>query len=275
MSISIGVVGFGRMAQAIIYSLIESGKFTPDEIFAVVGSRKSIPLALEKFPLGIQVVSSDDSKALDVWNAPIKILAVKPQQLPLVEQQFFHNKNQLNRSQSVLVSLLAGVRLKKLQDIFSDYYCVRAVPNTPIFVGAGLTGLSWGESFPDDQKIIIKDIFALISEIIEFPEEQLDAFLALTSSGPAYVALIVEALADGAVAAGLPRSLSLDLAQKMLAGSVLLLQKKKLHPGELKDMVSSPAGTTIRAVRHLEQSSLRSALIEAVVLAANRSRELG
>ena len=263
------------MAQAIIYSLIESGKFTPDEIFAVVGSRKSIPLALEKFPLGIQVVSSDDSKALDVWNAPIKILAVKPQQLPLVEQQFFHNKNQLNRSQSVLVSLLAGVRLKKLQDIFSDYYCVRAVPNTPIFVGAGLTGLSWGESFPDDQKIIIKDIFALISEIIEFPEEQLDAFLALTSSGPAYVALIVEALADGAVAAGLPRSLSLDLAQKMLAGSVLLLQKKKLHPGELKDMVSSPAGTTIRAVRHLEQSSLRSALIEAVVLAANRSRELG
>ena len=103
---------------------------------------------------------------------------------------------------------------------------------------------------------------------------KLDAFLALTSSGPAYVAVIAEALADGAVAAGLPRNLANYLAHRTLAGTASLLNEKELHPGELKDMVASPGGTTITALRHLEKAGLRSALMEAVVLAAERSREL-
>ena len=120
----------------------------------------------------------------------------------------------------------------------------------------------------------IKELFQPISEVFELQESYLDSFLALTSSGPAYVALIIEALADGAVAAGLPRSMAFHLANKTLLGSVKLLEEKNLHPAELKDMVSSPGGTTIAALRHLEESGLRSSLIEAVVLAADRSKDI-
>jgi pyrroline-5-carboxylate reductase len=107
------------------------------------------------------------------------------------------------------------------------------------------------------------------------PESQLDAFLALAASGPAFAALVVEGLADGGVAAGLPRQLALDLAAKMLKGSAVLIEKQGLHPAQLKDMVSSPGGTTIAGLRELERCGLRSALMEAVVKAAERSRQLG
>ena len=120
----------------------------------------------------------------------------------------------------------------------------------------------------------MQKFFNPISEVLELPEKQLDAFLALTSSGPAYIAVIAEALADGAVAAGLPRILANYLSHRTLAGTALLLKEKDLHPGQLKDMVASPGGTTIAALRHLEMAGVRSALIEAVVAAAERSREL-
>ena len=134
--------------------------------------------------------------------------------------------------------------------------------------------MAWGDDLTSSQRSLVLEIFSPMSEVYELPEKQLDAFLALTSSGPAYVALFVEALADGAVAAGLPRKMAIDLAHKTLSGTALLLKKKKLHPGELKDMIASPGGTTITALRHLEKAGLRSALIEAVVAAAERSREL-
>jgi pyrroline-5-carboxylate reductase len=113
-----------------------------------------------------------------------------------------------------------------------------------------------------------------VGEVLELPESQLDAFLALTSSGPAFVALVAEAMADGAVAAGLPRQQAHHLAHRTLAGTAALLQEQQLHPAQLKDMVSSPGGTTIAGIRALESGGLRAALIEAVVAAAERSREL-
>jgi pyrroline-5-carboxylate reductase len=120
----------------------------------------------------------------------------------------------------------------------------------------------------------VKELFAQVGEVFELPEPQLDGFLALTSSGPAFVALVAEAMADGAVAAGLPRALAHDLAHRTLAGTAALLEGERLHPAALKDMVSSPAGTTIAGLRELERAGLRSALIEAVLAAAERSREL-
>ena len=174
----------------------------------------------------------------------------------------------------MLISLLAGVPLSHLSNSFPMHDCVRAVPNIPSIVGAGLTGLAFNDDLPVKQKSFAREFFDPISEVFELPEAQLDAFLALTSSGPAYVALIAEALADGAVAAGLPRDLSHDLAHRTLFGTALLLKEKGLHPAELKDLVASPGGTTIAALRHLEKAGLRSALIEAVSVAAERSREL-
>jgi len=173
-----------------------------------------------------------------------------------------------------LISVLAGIKLKTLKNAFPGHTCIRAVPNTPSLVREGLTGLAWDDDITSDQKIAVRKIFEPISEIFELPEKQLDSFLALTSSGPAYIALVVEAMADGAVAAGLPRNLSNQLAHKTLSGTASLLREKGLHPAELKDMVASPGGTTISALRHLELAGLRSALIEAVVLAAQKSRQL-
>jgi pyrroline-5-carboxylate reductase len=170
---------------------------------------------------------------------------------------------------------LAGVKLERLQRLFPGWRVVRSVPNTPCLVRAGLTALAWGEGLEAEQKDWLLELFAQVGEVLELPETQLDAFLALTSSGPAFVALVAEAMADGAVASGLPRAQALHLAHRTLAGTAALLHEQQLHPAQLKDMVTSPGGTTIAGVRALESSGLRSALIEAVVAAAERSRALG
>ena len=174
----------------------------------------------------------------------------------------------------LLISVLAGVTLTRLQSLFPGWRCVRAVPNTPSLVRAGLTGLAFADAVDAEQRQWVQQLFAQVGEVHELPESQLDAFLALTSSGPAFVAVVAEALADGAVAAGLPRLLAQELASRTLAGSAALMLQRDLHPGQLKDMVSSPGGTTIAGLRRLEQAGLRSALIEAVLAAAARSREL-
>jgi pyrroline-5-carboxylate reductase len=166
------------------------------------------------------------------------------------------------------------VRLERLQTLFPTRTCVRAVVNTPALVRCGLTALAWGQELPAEQRAWLEQLFSRVGAVWALPEPQLDAFLALTSSGPAFVALVAEGLADGAVAAGLPRSLAQELALRTLEGTAALMEQKTLHPGQLKDMVSSPAGTTIAGLRQLERAGLRSALLEAVLAAAQRSREL-
>ncbi len=274
MSLSLGVIGLGRMAQVILHSLFEVGEYVPEEVIGIVGQSRSIQKVLTQFPKGISVVDSNNPMAENVWDAPVKILAVKPQQLNEIKEKV-SSKVQFSKDRPLLISVLAGVKLKRLQDLFPSHVCVRAVPNTPALVRAGVTGLSWGEAVSTEQKLLVEKMFQPISKVFDLPEVYLDAFLALTSSGPAYLALIAEALADGAVAAGLPRHLAHQLTYLTFEGTALLLKQKELHPGELKDMVASPAGTTIRALRHLEKEGVRSAMLEAVVLAAQKSREMG
>jgi len=276
MPSSLGVIGLGRMAQAILFPLLEIGEVLPNEVFGVVGQKDSVQPLKEQLPSGVIVLSSDDPKSFEVWRMPVQLLAIKPQQLDALDRSINQNKSLISTPtpRPLLISLLAGVTLQRLKRSFPNHSLVRAVPNTPALVGAGITGLAWGEEIPTDQKLLVKRLFSPISEVLELPEDQLDAFLALTSSGPAYIALIAEALADGAVAAGLPRVLANYLSHRTLYGTSLLLKEKELHPGQLKDMVTSPGGTTITALRHLEKGGLRSALMEAVVAAAERSREL-
>ncbi len=262
------------MAQAILEPLIRNNKINPEDIFAVVGSKNSISRFDSSVFEGIDLVASDEPRAAEVWHTSTQLLAVKPQQIEKIESSFKSAQLKGFSIPPLLISILAGVRLERLKVIFKNHSLVRAVPNTPCLVGSGLTGLSWGTGITKKERVLVKDIFSPISEIFELPEKQLDAFLALTSSGPAYVALITEALADGAVAAGLPRNLAGELANKTLLGSSLLLKNRNMHPALLKDMVASPGGTTIKALRHLEKARVRSALIEAVVLAAEKSLEI-
>ena len=274
MEISLGIIGFGRIAKAIVLPLLDRGQYNPENVVGIVGRSSTIPSALNDLPKGVKLLSSEDPLSREVWSAPLKLLAIKPQQLGKIKESVPSFQANDRFPKPLLVSVLAGITLKSLQKTFPGHTCVRAVPNTPSLVGEGLTGLAWGDDITSEQKVAVTKIFEPISEIFELPERQLDSFLALTSSGPAYIALVVEAMSDGAVAAGLPRNLSNQLAHKTLSGTASLLREKNLHPAELKDMVASPAGTTISALRHLELAGLRSALIEAVVLAAQKSRQL-
>ena len=253
------------MAQALLFPLLEAGRLEAAEVRAVVASSRSAEALSGRAGL---VVSTDATAA---WRCPTVLLAIKPQQLDAVAAQAPAPDPV---APPLLISVLAGVSLARLERLFPGRRVVRAVPNTPSLVGAGLTALAFGPGVEAEARDWVQSLFARVGEVMELPESQLDAFLALTSSGPAFVALVAEAMADGAVAAGLPRALAHHLAHRTLAGTAELLQQRELHPGELKDMVSSPAGTTIAGLRRLESAALRSALIEAVVAAAERSREL-
>lgn len=260
-----GVVGLGRMAQALLFPLLEAGRLEAAEVRAVVASAPSAQALSGQ--AGLEV-STDATAA---WRCPTVLLAVKPQQLDAVAAQAPPADP---GAPPLLISVLAGVSLARLQRLFPGRRLVRAVPNTPSLVGAGLTALAFGTGVEPEAREWVQALFARVGEVMELPESQLDAFLALTSSGPAYVALVAEAMADGAVAAGLPRALALRLAHRTLAGTAALLQEQELHPAQLKDMVASPGGTTIAGLRQLERAGVRSALIEAVVAAAERSRQL-
>lgn len=270
----VGVIGFGRMAQALVLPLLEAGLIDPARLRAAVASEASAERLRQAYQLAVSI------DPLQAWQAPVVLLAVKPQQLDAVAEVVAAAGTVAAAAAvepsppRLLISVLAGVTLARLQRLFPGCRCVRAVPNTPCLVRAGLTGLSWGEGLSAGQQEWVRSLFARVGEVLVLPEPQLDAFLALTSSGPAFVALVAEAMADGAVASGLPRPLAQHLAHRTLAGTAALLQERELHPGQLKDMVTSPAGTTIAGLRQLERAGLRSALIEAVVAAAERSREL-
>jgi pyrroline-5-carboxylate reductase len=255
------------MAQALLLPLMASGLLPQERVRAAVASAASAQRLAAAHP-GLAV----GTDAAAAWRSQAVLLAVKPQQLQAVAA--VAPSPDPAAEPPLLISVLAGVSLARLQALFPAWRLVRAVPNTPCLVKAGLTGLAWGEGVSPAQQAWVQQLFAQVGEVLELPEPQLDAFLALTSSGPAFVALVAEAMADGAVAAGLPRLLAHQLAHRTLAGTAALLQEQQLHPGQLKDMVSSPGGTTIAGLRQLERAGARSALIEAVIAAAERSREL-
>ncbi len=263
-----GVIGLGRMAQALLFPLLESGQLSSAGVQAAVASQASAERLRQQHP-GLQA----STEALAAWRCEAVLLAVKPQQLEAVAAAAPAPTSAADPP--LLISVLAGVTVARLQRLFPGWRIVRAVPNTPCLVRAGLTGLAWGEGVSAEQQAWVQQLFAQVGEVLQLPEAQLDAFLALTSSGPAFVAMVAEAMADGAVAAGLPRVQAHHLAHRTLAGTAALLQEQQLHPAQLKDLVSSPGGTTIAGIRALESGGLRAALIEAVLAAAERSRQLG
>jgi pyrroline-5-carboxylate reductase len=262
----IAVIGFGNIAKAIITPLFDKKLLNPKDIYCLVNTKKSLENIRKNYKYDINIFQANSKGSEIIWDCKVKLLSVKPQQLKnIIELE--KNKNNL------LVSILAGVSLEKLIKKFPNHKCVRVVTNIPITIGKGLTGISWGDEITEDQKQFIKRLFENSSKIYEFPEDLLDIFLSLTSSGPAIIALIIEALSDGGLSGGLQKRLSEELVVEMILGTVSLIKKTNLTTAELKNMVTSPGGTTISALRVLENRSLRSALIEAVVSASNRSKE--
>ncbi len=268
MSDKLGIIGFGNIAKAIITPLLEKNFINPDQVYCLVKSRKSFDNLINSYPYKINIFLANSTESKLVWDSPIKILSVKPQQLEdLIE--ISANKNQSN----TIVSILAGVSLNKLEKKFPNHNCVRAVTNIPILVRQGLTGITWGSKIDDVKKIFIKKIFQNSSKIYEMPEDYLDIFLSLTSSAPAIVALIIDSLSDGGLSGGLNKKLSEELVIEMILGTILLLKETNIGTSELRNMVTSPGGTTISALNVLENKSFRSALIESILAARNKSKE--
>ncbi len=266
MTSKIAVIGFGNIAKAIITPLFDKKLLNPKDVYCLVNTKKSLENIRKNYKYDINIFQANSKASEIIWDCKVKLLSVKPQQLKnIIELE--KNKNNL------LVSILAGVSLEKLIKKFPNHKCVRVVTNIPITIGKGLTGISWGDKITKDQKQFIKRLFENSSKIYEFPEDLLDIFLSVTSSGPAIIALIIEALSDGGLSGGLQKELSEELVMEMILGTVSLIKETNLTTAELKNMVTSPGGTTISALRVLENRSLRSALIEAVVSASNRSKE--
>ena len=268
MTDKIAVIGFGNIAKAIITPLLDKKLIKPENVYCVVNSEKSLENIKKNYKYNINVFKSSSNDSKIIWDCQVKLLSVKPQHLKdIIEADNIKIKDNL------LVSILAGVSINKLNQKFPNHKCVRVVTNIPITVGKGLTGIAWGEKITKDQKQFTKKLFKNTSKVYEFTEDYLDIFLALTSSGPAIIALIIEALSDGGLSGGLPKILSEELVMEMILGTICLIKENKITTSELKNLVTSPGGTTISALRLLEKKSIRSALIESIVSASNRSKE--
>ncbi len=268
MTIKIAVIGFGNIAKAIITPLLEKSIISPEDIYCLVNSKESVENIKKNFKYDVNIFQADSKESNIIWDCQVKLLSVKPQQLKEISELDNHKKNE-----NLLVSILAGVSLDKLIQKFPNHRCVRVVTNIPITVGKGLTGIAWGEDISEDQKQFTKKLFKNSSKIYEFTEDYLDTFLALTSSGPAIIALIIEALSDGGLSGGLQKKLSEELVMEMILGTIALIKQNNLSTADLRNIVTSPGGTTISALRVLENKNLRSALIESIVSASNRSKE--
>jgi pyrroline-5-carboxylate reductase len=174
-----------------------------------------------------------------------------------------------------LLSIAAGVTIARLEEAAGAIPVVRAMPNTPALVGAGAAAIAGGTTASDDDLLWAEGILGAVGEVVRVPEKLLDAVTGLSGSGPAYVFLVAEALIDAGVLAGLPRDVSTTLAVQTLLGSARLLAESGDTPETLRAAVTSPGGTTAAGLRELERAGVRSAILEAVKAATDRSRELG
>ena len=260
-------MGGGVMGEAILSRLIEQQIYPAQAIYV------SDPQANRRDWLQQQygVITTADNLAIVL--AEVILLAIKPQSLPQIRAEL---QNQLPvRPDQLVLSILAGVPLSQLETVFPDRPLIRAMPNTPATVGWAMTAIAPNGKTQPEQIAQAYKIFGAIGQVVEVPESLMDAVTGLSGSGPAYVALMIEALADGGVAAGLPRSIAQQLALQTVRGTAELLAQTELHPAVLKDRVTSPGGTTIAGIAELEKRGFRSALIEAVKAAFRRSQELG
>jgi pyrroline-5-carboxylate reductase len=175
----------------------------------------------------------------------------------------------------LVVSIAAGISLDQLCGWIGHKRVIRVMPNTPCLVGEGASAFCGSDDVTKEDNDWIESMLSSVGLAVQVEEKQMDAVTGLSGSGPAYVCLIIEALADGGVLAGLPRQMAMKLATQTVLGTARMVAETGRHPGELKDAVASPGGTTIAAIAVLEQNGVRGALVKAVEASAKRSQELG
>lgn len=261
----LAVVGGGQMGRALVGGMIDAGVLSAAEVSLVEPHVPSQAWWAQHRP---KVKLADLSSA--VQDSEAVLVAVKPHIVATVLEQ-----SGIDWTGRLVISIAAGLGLKVLGQGVGHDRIVRVMPNTPSLVGAGASGFCCGDGVTEADRHEIAAMLNSVGESYEVTEPQMDGVTGLSGSGPAYVCLMIEALADGGVLAGLPRELAMKLATQTVAGTAKMIAQTEKHPGQLKDAVASPGGTTIAALATLEHNGFRSALIEAVAASARRSRELG
>lgn len=260
----ISFIGCGNMASAMIHGIIKAGKVAPDNVMASNRSREK----LEAIHASCDIRTTTDNCEAAAF-ADVLFLSIKPQ---FYEQVICEIKDAI-RPECLIVSIAPGKTLAWLSSLLgTDKKILRTMPNTPAMVGEGMMGICPNERMTEDDVHLLQDICKSFSRTQVVGEHLMDVVTAVSGSSPAYVFLFIEAMADAAVAGGMTRSQAYEFAAQSVLGSAKMVLETGKHPGELKDMVCSPAGTTIEAVRVLEDKGLRSAVFEAMMACLDKSK---
>jgi pyrroline-5-carboxylate reductase len=265
--IRVGLIGTGKMASALAKGWVESGWLKAEFITGT----DVLPAAREQF--GKHTGCKTAASVAEVVNqSEVLVLAVKPQHMGGVLDEM----RKLIEDQHLIVSIAAGVTIATIsQALGGNRRLIRVMPNTPALVGAGASAFALGGTATSEDAQLVEHMLSTVGLAVQVPEGLLDAVTGLSGSGPAYVYQIIEALSDGGVRVGLPRDIATRLAAQTVLGAARMVLETGEHPGALKDAVTSPGGTTIAGLHAMEAGGVRGHLINAVVAATERSRELG
>ena len=262
----IGFIGLGNMASAMIGGMLNTGLFEPGAIIGSAKTQETADKIAKKF-----AISTGTDNTLTAQEADVLILAVKPIFLSEVIAEF---KNFVDNNMLV-ISIVAGKSISWIEQAFGkNLRLIRCMPNTPAMVGEACTCICTKEDVAESDKETALQIMSSFGRASILPERLMDGFIGVAGSAPAYVFLFIEAMADAAVMAGLPRNQAYEFAAQTVLGSAKMVLETKMHPGVLKDMVCSPAGTTIEAVKVLEEKGLRAAVIDAIGACVEKSKNL-
>lgn len=262
----IGFIGSGNMGQAMIGGILKAGMVAPERI--VVCDTDKNKLEALKIKTGISIVFKASELAA---QSDVIVLAVKPDIYPIVMKEIAGSM----KKGAIVVTIAAGRSLAEVESILgADVKAVRTMPNTPALVNEGMTAICPNGNVTEEELAAVRDIFESFGKAEVIPEKLMDAVVGISGSSPAYVFMFIEALADAGVNGGLPRDKAYRFAAQAVMGSAKMVLETGKHPGELKDMVCSPGGTTIEAVSVLEAEGMRSSVIKAVAACIRKSGEM-
>ena len=262
----VAILGTGKMGGILLQAFLKNNLVSPDQIFATVHHPERAQALSAQF--GIEVTTDNLAAA---QQADVILLGVKPIQVPGVIEQI---KPALSPDKLVL-SFAASVTTRSIEDAAGhDLGAIRAMPNTPAMLAAGITALCGGRFVSEEQMAIAQRIFQTVGRTVVVDEKHMDAVTGLSGSGPAFLYIIIEALAEAGVNVGLPRDVATLLAAQTTLGSARMVLETGYHPALLKDAVTTPAGCTVDGILELEEGGLRVTLIKAVKRATQRAREL-
>ncbi len=266
MEKKIGFIGTGNMGSAMIGGIVGAGVIKGENVFIFDPNASKVKELKKDYGVSVSATAKELTKACD-WV----VVAVKPNIYPLVLSDI---KADLDASK-VVVSIAAGVTIKQMEDIIgADKNIIRTMPNTPALVGEGITAICPNDIVADKEVEDLMTVFGGFGKAEKVKESLIHAVIGVSGSAPAYVFMFIEAMADAAVQGGMPRGKAYTFAAQTVMGAAKMVTETGMHPGALKDMVCSPGGTTIEAVRNLERTGFRSAVIESMVACMDKSKKM-